>query len=831
MSERSSSGNYPPAGPAVDTSALEAQGQVINMLHGRDQQNTVAASSLDVNRDSGVGFAVGPNDELSFAIGKLDSAGQVQGNANTAQMTVLGTSHDVRSAAADRAADAAGQSAEVVRANKVASRAMLAMPIVGNIGALAGALPGVIFASRIIPDIKRNMVEHKLTKQSLEQMKAERGHDTSDLYQDQLKRYSQQISVDGDKVVVLNDGESINQAKSAPEQKLDSFVHDKFAAYWQDVSGAAARQHQADANYQTERRAMLEQELNQAVAEYNAGVKQLDKTRGDFSANNLMQFADAGKNALDAKYSLEQVVRGFDNTTMVFAEAVSAQPAERLTTMGKIMNSVAGDITIAAAQTTALLATGPMIAALPVAGAAATILSSTVPGISAGSFSGIREARRLNKERRRASRQNTFGKQYDKTIANLTTAVDRKFEQTVAAKEAKGKVLSEEKKNKLRARISKQMGLTEKIKIRETLIEQKPAAEVIGSFDSKLAVVGKAQKEKRGLTAEEEQSILQNLVGFDQRVSKQAAFEVSLFSYPSRETREQFNSTMIKRRSQLQTHLINFNAFQTGARPHSEGWDQAVQAAREKVNQQLAEASQQYDGSEAERLDQAHSQTEKAFAALKRNSSVQKALVTAAFVSFFSAARRVPGLIFGAGTASARIATTASLGALYARGAIGESKQMARGAKRLADDKQPDQYGKQYTAAEKEKLYQALLKKQAQGTQQVDGSRPPRPKLAEAAPPEVKQRPVGERLIDQPDFIAAFKRARTEALEKRRQAETSPAPALELVQTPSLENRRDRAAARFKHDFAMKYPGRPLPSDDALNIMFNRFASPETQAA
>jgi hypothetical protein len=711
MNERLSSGNTSNA--AVDTSPLEAINRMLTGYDGLEQRNA-AAGNLFLGDKVGVGFAVGDDNELKFAVGARDDTGRIQGHANDALMTVMDTSHDVKTDAADRAADAAARSDEVKKANMAAGISTLAAPILSGVEAISGAVPAITFASRIIGDVARRVTERKITKKNLAEIKAEYGQDTSQLYKDQLQRYSQLIEINGGRTQVLNEGEKVNEAQSVPERKLQEFVQGRFADYWTDLTTK-----RNSAEYQAEKRAELENDMSAAVAEYNAEIKKLDNMRGDFSANNLMQFADAGKDALTAKHSLEQVINGFNKTKMIFAEAASPLPAERITRMDQIANSLAGNIMLGALQSGIVAAAGT--------------LSPFAPAAIAGAFSGVREAKRLNDERNRAIRKNSLGGQYDKEIAGTKAHVDAVFKEQVAKKEAKGKILSDDKKQKLYDKLSRKIGLADKLKLRDTLIETKTANEVISGFNTGLAAFRTKSGAYRSPTEDEEKAMIQSMADFDQRVVEQAAFNVPLISFSSKQSREQENNMMLKRRGLLQTSLIIAKARQSGVKPNGEGWEAAMEAAREQVEAQLVEAYVKDMEGKGSRLEDERREKNRAFAALKRNKVAGRMLGTALMVSIMPAAKISANSVFGAGSFGAKAGAFAVAAPLYVPNAARMAKSFGKTME--AEKKKVMETGlKDPTKEARRKELMAML-----GTEQLNGARP----QTEAANGEIEKNADG----------------------------------------------------------------------------------------
>jgi len=791
--------------------------KAFNAFHG--EQQSVAGSQLYVGQEAGVNTNVKSDGTVDFAVGARDAQGQAKGTQHAASMVMADTTRDTRAEVRDQAIEASAKSVKHNKLRAFASRIGLAAPLAVGIAA-ANRLPGVAGAAMYMQRVVGRVIDNVANRSMEKKLINERDMDTSARYQDSISRLSQEVNIDGDNIALLNEGETRREAQNEQEASLEQAVRDQLGAYWESTStippsmksmskdrafqlkhginrmskkerGAWYDKYQTDfrtertnPEYQAAKRAELEQNLAAAVEEYNTTIHKKDGSRGMFSANNFMQFADAGKNALELGASAANVRNGFDKVNMVFAEVASPVPEERLGRLEKAANALhnasRGLISVDSIGV-ALTATAGIAAGTGQFGT--TMAARTIPifgvAITAGAFSAFSEASRTKKERSRASRKVAYGRE--------------------------GEVGAE---------------------MKDTLMETKTSAEVVRGFGDQLAVLQDALTNKNGhLTAHERSTILSQMAGFDQRLQAQVESGTPLFSYSSREKSDSEFWDMRRRRGILQNLLAQADARQKTA-ANSPDFDTTLAASREKVRDELAAYNAEYLGSEASQIDTERTRANQAFSKLRNWRVAKVALKTSLFVGAASALGPFFGRVFGAGTPLARAATALGMGALFTPRFVKDAKQIIKADKnqKLNPEEMEKELLRQFNKKktklnpEDEARFQELGRKfmtergheMADGTAQVDGARPHSEELVAVEAPA----PIGE-TADSPEAEAGNAEEIADA-----DANLIIQELKRLEEARKEQDRRDRAITRTKE--ILQGSGLPIPSDEDLNAAFNR---------
>lgn len=871
MSERLGFGGGESTTPAVDTSQLEA----INKL-------------LTGDRD-GVGFSLGEDGAVDFGVGRLDDHGQIVGNKNAASMTMLDTTKDVRAEVRDKATEVSARDPKQGKLRKIISKLGMSVPLVGAAaGAIVAAekLPGITGAlaytarvfNRVVGNVVVRSTETKLIK----------GHkkDTSERYKDAVKRLEQDIEVDGDKIALLNEGETRREAQNESEAKFEATIKGMISDYVENVP-TILNSSDADPD---ESRAKLESDISAVIESYNKSVNKSDASRGMFSANNFMQFADAARNALEQGAQVSNVRVGLDKVNMVYVEASSPVPEQHQGRMDKIaqtlhnvtrgvlnMDTVGIGVTAVAGIVSGSTQFGAMTAsrALPIPG---------VSAVTAGAFAGVAEASRTNKERSRAARQLAYGE---------------------------GNKVSEV--------------------MQGAIMEAKNAREITVAFGEQIANISNVvnsiknfnktgKGEKLQFTEADREAVLKQLADFDQRLLEQTSSGTPLFSFSSREAAEKEFWAMRGMRGKLQTMLAIYDTAQV-IPVGSPDFKQALTGASGHISEELMNYLEQAENNEAKALGEERQLKEKVFKQLRLKRAMKTGAQIGLFVGAASAMRPIMESTLGAiSPAAAKVGNFVGMTALFSPNIIRESKQILRSEQGFKDDKEPGTNGVKMTAREKEAEYQALLNKQKYGaveaTAQVDGARPqaeaPRnidannetqpqtpPPSQESTPSFVSadrrlaletanrekaeeiflnqtgiklpERALGQLFWDSlyassgkegvaspmitPDRGVTFDpQAVAEIMVERYNAnpdmaniadaaveseattaDTDSENMMNIIQRqeelPELRARRERATERFKQKFADRYPGRSLPSDADIMEMFRRGVGAVTRVA
>jgi hypothetical protein len=790
MSERlgSSGGNNNPS-VANDVALRRAY----DVFHGGQQD--VASSQLYVGQEGGVRTNIKSDGTVDFTVGATDDKGKAKGVQNTASIVMADTTKDTRAEVHDQAVEAAARDPKRSKLRTLASRFGIFAPaaaVIATAEKIPGLAGGIFYFQRVIGRVIHDVSERSMEKKLIN----ERDMDTSARYKDTVSRLSQEIAVDGDNIALLNEGETRNAARNDHETALEQAVRDQIGAYWDSTSAIPpsmksmsrdrAFQHQhglsrmskkerkawydkyqadfraerSDPEYQELKRAELEQNLTAAIEAYNTTIHKKDGTRGMFSANNFMQFADAGRNALEMGASIANVRNGFDKVNMVFAEAASPVPEERVGRIERfaaaLHNKTRGLISV---DTIGIAATTLVGIFAGTAKAGTTMAARTVPivgsAITAGAFSAVSEAKRTKQERSRASRKVAYGG-----------------------------------------------GESVDAGMREALMETKSSAEVMHGFNEQLLVLAGAIKDKdTHITADQRNTILNQLASFDQRLQAQVENKTPLFSYSSREKSESEFWDMRRRRSILQNVLAEYDARQKTT-VDSPDFADTLAASRDHVRSELADYQEQYLGSEASRIDMERTRADQVYGKMRNARVAKAALSSGLMVGAANALGPVFNRVFGPGTLAARAATALGLGAIFAPRIIKDAKQMA------ATDRQK-------RSADRARLQEVnrLLEQysMAEGTAQVDGARPhnDEPVTVEASTSEtVDNHEAVERSAEEiTDADAHLMIQELDRLEKVRQE----------------QDRRERAITRAKE--ILQGSGRSIPSDEDLATIFNRTVS------
>ena len=751
MSERVGSGGD--GQPVVDTAPLEA---VNRMLTG-DQ--------------AGVGFKLGDDGAVDFAVGKLDEQGQVVGEHNAASMTMLDTSKDVRSEVRDQAAGASARDGKTSKLRAFARRIGISVPIVAAV-ATAEKIPGVAGAFTYLSRVANRVIDNVATRSMEKKLIQSRNKNTSERYKDTLLRIEQDIDIDGDRITLLNDGETRSEARNDVERDFEDSIRQKIMNYWDNSSTILSP---SDAN-PAEQRALLEQEITAAVEVYNNQVNKSDASRGMFTANNFLQFADAGKNALAAGAQLANVRAGFNKQTMIFAEAASPVPEQRVGKIEqfaqKVHNLTGGILSVDTAGVVATAVAG-IAAGSGQFGAMTASRSIPIPGLraavsatTAGAFATVAEINRTNRERGQAARQMAYGE---------------------------GGRVSDEMKS--------------------ALMETKKITDVTGELNTQVDTLIAAMAERRGgLTPEEIHSSLNMLADFDQRVQAQLESRTPLFAGSSREAYDGEFWQMKKSRSRLQDVLARAKVVALSAetrraiRPGTEEYNEAMAAARGEVRAELDDYLSQYNGSEKQALDQERAEVDAVFKKLRRNRAAMTGVKTALMVGFAASAHPLAKHFFGPGTTMAKVASTAAMGAVFAPGVVNEMKQMEQAAHAGHESEEADRQA----LNERHRLYGAK-----EGTAQVDGARPPE---APVAGPSASES-AGETASTSTNEATAENTTDATTSTQESEAATNPT---ETAANAAEAARMARKLELFKQKFAAKYPNAAPPSDEDLTTMFNR---------
>ncbi|MDR0979714.1 MAG: hypothetical protein LBM12_00975 [Candidatus Nomurabacteria bacterium] len=669
MSERLRS-----SGPAASTEGAAQLEAIGKMLTG-DRAN--------------VGFTLGENGEVNFGIGETNQDGQLKGKYNAANLALVDTTKDTEREIRSQAAIASAQDEK----HQMIRGAASAGGMLGMIGSAvlrakeetAGASGGIMLLPRIANQLAKNLT----TRSKEQQLLGAHDKDTSNRYQDALNRLGQNIEVDGDQVIVHDEAENVRDKKSSKDANDIIFEHNIKQKILQYLAGVPTVLSQSDTEPAAAREA-LQADISATIAAYNKLVNRDDATRGQFSANNFMQFADAAKNAIEQGASIANVREGLRKVNVIFAEAVSPVPAERMSKIDRVATALHNashgllnrdKITSAATVATSVISAAGQFGAVRGAATLASLVNPALGGVASaatvGAFAGVAEARRATEERKRAEQQVAFGE---------------------------GGRVSQE--------------------VKDSLIKTKNALEITHNLELDIKAVGDVLRAQRDfartgegerpiLSAEKRSEIIDQLAEIDQRIRDQVANKTALFNFSNRESAEKEFWTMRRRRTAVQDLLANYDAAQMAAFGSAE-FKQALIDTREQVSQELA--TQLAARQEVDTFGKERELANKVFNQLRAKRAVKAGVTSGLMVGAFSLANPAISKIFGDGTALARGASFLATTAMLAPNSIRLSKQI------LARTEHESQSSKAATEVAAKESQQAT--KQLLGTAQIDGARP-----------------------------------------------------------------------------------------------------------
>ncbi|MCL2371732.1 hypothetical protein FWC63_03285 [Candidatus Saccharibacteria bacterium] len=730
MGERAPSGGGNGApGSGLDTSALEA---ARHMLAGGEA--TAASSQLYTGNEAGIKTSFDQNTgDVDFTSGN-NAASIVM--ADTTKNITADIRHDATSASAQDSGHGKIRS----WANRLGSGVMMGTMVGAMVTNNLSKIPFLAPASAIFARTIGRVANEMTTRATEKRLLREHAKDTSVRHHDAVKRLSQEINIDGDKIALLNEGETRNEAKTDEERQFEETIRSEIVDYAsgtsistipnarqlserfrRDPEFAAAngftgnrnsaedrgvfykeyqeklRAERSDPEWQKTAREEFQNRLSTITEDYNTAVHKKDGTRGVFSANNFVQFGDACKDAFEMGASTANVRNGLDKVNMVFAEVASPVPEARMGVMDKVANKLhkATRGVISVEMINGVLMTGAVATVVGVAqgltnNAARVIVPFLGAAVTAGAFAGFSEARRAKKDRQRAAREVAYGED-----------------------------LVDDGEGGKKSKINQEL--------KGTLMETKNTKDVMGDFKVSFAALSNAirSKGKEPLSADARDDIMRNMVDFDQRLQAQVESGTNLFSYSSREKADGEFWTMRQRRAQLQDALAHCYANQSDAKPKTPEYTEALAAARDRVRSDLEAEKKAYLGTEASRIDRERARADRAFNKMRNKRVAIASVRTGAMIGLTAAIGPMANMAFGEGTEAAANATKAGIGAIFIPKVV---RPLRQAFKKFGNTIKANKAQAKADDAELAAIQEILSTKygMTEGTQQVDGSNPRR---------------------------------------------------------------------------------------------------------